>query len=159
MARHQPAVARLVRRLCAWPSEIDDVVQEVFVRAWEKIGSFRAESALPTWLAGIAVRVCRSAHRRKLRDAAPERDLPVRMNHVSNPEGELVEIERATAVRRAVGHLSPRLREVVVLHYLEGLGPLEVAHVLRVRRGTVDMRLSRAREALRNLLGSELTDG
>src|SRR5271170_6602683 len=65
VALYQPRVARLAQRLLGWNADVDDVVQDVFLAAWRKIGSFRRGSSLWTWLTVITLNQCRSRIRRR----------------------------------------------------------------------------------------------
>lgn len=153
VARHEPAVRRQARRLLAWRADVDDVVQEVFLALWRGHGRFRGESALSTWLLTIAIRECR----RKLRWEFMRDRLAMRllsqstvMSAASVPTP--AEADENRAVVTAVAALPQKLREVVVLHYLEGLAIEEVARALGLKRSVVDVRLTRARQKLSEAL-------
>lgn len=150
--RHQDRVLRLAHRLLGWRGDAArDATQEVFLVALRRVGSFRGESTLATWLAAITIRQCRRERWRLWRrwhrrlgqwmagEAAPA-DLPAERD------------ELAMAVRRAVAQLPPSEREVVVLHYLEGMEVAEMVAVLGVARNAIDVRLHRARQRLKELL-------
>jgi len=149
-----PYVARLVRRLTAWQADADDLVQDVLVAALVDRTKFRGAAKLETWITRIAINRVR-AHGRKqwLRrrlfagwagrqqpTAAPPADAAAQSN------------EQAQAVRDAVAQLPTKSREAIVLHYLQGLPTTETAAALGVSVGAVEVRLSRAREKLRELL-------
>jgi RNA polymerase sigma-70 factor (ECF subfamily) len=166
VARYQPRLARLAYRLLGWRDEVDDVVQDVFVRALEKRGSFRGEASLATWLTRIMLNACRNRLRRRrlarvvfpwrrgTRPHSADAADPGSSSAVSRarPDGAVSAGERAESVRRAVRSLPDREREVIVLRYLEDL-PIEViAGIVNETRGAVDVRLSRARQRLRQAL-------
>ena len=65
VAAHQQRIARLVQRLLAWPDDVDDVVQDVFVHALRSLARFDGHSSLATWLVRIAINRCRSHQRRR----------------------------------------------------------------------------------------------
>jgi RNA polymerase sigma factor (sigma-70 family) len=149
-----PLVARLVRRLAGWNGEADDLTQDVLVAALAARERFRGDAKLETWITRIAINTCR-AHARKawLRKklfqgwarGRPAASLP--------PASEIAEDnEQAAVVRRAVADLPTKLREAIVLCYLQNMTPAEAAEVLGVRPGTVEVRLSRGRERLRGVL-------
>ncbi len=154
-----PLVTRLVRRLMAWSPDADDLVQETLVVALTKRKTFRGDAKLETWITRIAINCCRShGRKRSLRSklfGVWARRQPEAADATS-PEDGLCVNERALAVRAAVAKLPPQSREAIVLCYLEGLSVEEAAAALRVRRGTVEVRLSRARAQLRRMLSSEL---
>jgi RNA polymerase sigma-70 factor (ECF subfamily) len=102
----------------------------------------------------IAINQCRSHQRRRLLGLG----ILSRLWHgAKTPLGPAADVsaeqrEQAAQIRRAVNRLRPRDREVVVLHYLEELPVADVAGLLGVTRGAVEVRLSRARKRLRGLL-------
>ncbi len=157
VAEEQAYVARVVARLVGWRSDIDDVVQEVFVAALGGWPRFRGECSARTWLTQIAVNKCRSFGRRRwLRErlfAAWQAH-----NETGNVPATHVGRERETAehVRHAVNQLRQRDREVIVLHYLEQLTPAAVAAVLGISQNAVEVRLTRARKRLKEVLSREL---
>lgn len=149
---HAPAVSRLVQRLLGWPGDVEDVVQEVFVVALEKLshprspGGFQGRSSLRTWLMGVAIGRCRSWRTRmwrwRRRREATEQSAEAAHERLQRDEA-------CAAVRRAIRGLPQKLREVVVLHYLQEMTIEEVAAVLSLSRGAVDVRLHRARTKLK----------
>ena len=162
--RFQPRVARLVQRLLAWPADVADVVQDVFVAVLEARGKFRASARLETWLVRITINMCRAHNRRRwLRGkllaawihAPHERryaDAHMRVARSggvpAQPDRIAIDDERARLVREAIAALPQKYREVVVLHYLEQMTATEAAQVLGLRINTVEVRLNRARKCL-----------
>lgn len=153
--QHQAKIARTVQRLLGWPAEVEDVVQDVFAVAIEKMGNFRGDSALRTWLTAIAIDRCRR-HRRKrlLRSIWQWRSRQVPGGLDSDPvEAPLIDAETAAAVQRAVRNLPAKYREVIVLRYLEEFEIEQIGKFLNLSRSAIDVRLHRAREMLRESLG------
>jgi RNA polymerase sigma-70 factor (ECF subfamily) len=150
-------VARLVGRLLGWRSDVDDLVQDVFVSALAAWPRFRGDCAARTWLTRIAVNKCRShARRRWLRErlfaawhARREPQDPSE-SHSAN------HVESAEQVRRAVEHLRQRDREVIVLHHLEQLAVADIARALRISHNAVEVRLTRARQRLKEILKRDM---
>ncbi|HXG62203.1 MAG TPA: RNA polymerase sigma factor [Planctomycetota bacterium] len=127
-----------------------DAVQEVFVKLHGELGRFKFESKFSTWLFRVAVnhalnRAEEAARRARLRERAAGD------GRAGPPSGEGRPLDETVA--RAVARLSPKLRAVVGLRYLEGLSYEEIAEVLELSVGTVKSRLFAAHEALRALLG------
>lgn len=156
-------VARLTRRLLAWSSDADDVVQEVFVAALAARHRFRGDAQLSTWLTRIAINECRRHRRRQLVRwqhwigwFARQQELGHSRAQVASGESALAHEDVARRVRAAVATLPPALREVMVLRYLEERTVSEVAQLLGLRRATVDVRLTRARRRLEPLLADLL---
>jgi RNA polymerase sigma factor (sigma-70 family) len=158
VAVYQPRVARTVLRLTGWGrrDDVEDIVQEVFLAAFNHARRFRGSASLSTWLTAIAVNKCRS-HRRRLkviwkRFVAATHEQMEQRPHSPSTEGVLSAEETSSRVRAAVQALSPRDREVVVLRYFEELSPAEVAGITRQSKNAVEVRLHRARARLADAL-------
>jgi RNA polymerase sigma-70 factor (ECF subfamily) len=156
-----PRVTQLVRGLTAWSDQADDLVQDVLVTALASRKKFRGQSRLETWITRIAINRCRSYRRQKwlrakLFRAWTERQTPAESSEVAYERAILQ--ERAALVRSAIARLPLALREALVLCYLEGLSVVEAAQALSLSPGTVEVRLTRARQHLRKLLPGELTE-
>ncbi|HEY2146692.1 MAG TPA: sigma-70 family RNA polymerase sigma factor [Pirellulales bacterium] len=150
---HEP-IRRLVFRLLGWRDGADDVVQEVFLSAWAAWARFGNKECPALWLKRIAVNKCRSRLRR---EAVRRRWFNWLFASALGEPAEAMEDsiaarERAGRVRAAIDSLSPRYREVAVLHYLEQLDVTEIAEVAGVRRNTVEVQLHRARQQLKAML-------
>jgi RNA polymerase sigma-70 factor (ECF subfamily) len=132
---------------------VDDVVQETFVKAFYRIGSFHGDAGLYTWLYRVAVNAAKDhVKRRGRRPAAALDDLPPGTGIPSRDEPALERLEdRETRlrVRAAIQSLPAKFRAVLVLREIEGLRYEEIAEVLDVSQGTVESRLFRARRRLR----------
>lgn len=148
-----PVVHRLVSRLLGWPGDCDDVVQEVFVTAWEGIDRFRGQSKIETWLYSIAINQCRKLRRRK----GAWRKLFGRLceQHVdafSNEHTDQAETRNIAQIHRALNELVQRDRELIVLCCLDEKPPDDVAELLGIRKNTLEVRLHRARKKLKTIL-------
>jgi RNA polymerase sigma-70 factor (ECF subfamily) len=135
-------------RMSGDPAQADELVQSAFVRAWQRIGSFRGDSAFSTWLHRLAVNVVledrRSNQRAIVRlhddaEADPRERTPV-------PAGTRLDLERAVAL------LPDGARQVLVLHDVEGWPHDEIAAAMGISVGTSKSQLSRARSLLRESL-------
>ncbi len=145
-------VFALCLRLSSDGALAEELTQEVFVRAWRKLGSFRGESAFSSWLYPLTVNVALSERRsRRRRDA--------RIFATDDPAS----LERAPGVPRpeagfdlekAMAALPPGARAVFVLHDVEGRTHEEIAAMLDLAPGTSKAQLFRARRLLREALGS-----
>lgn len=127
----------------------EDLTQETFMRAWYHIGQLREGKALSAWLFRIAGNVSR-LHRRKHRHPGP-----VELSDAEPAPDEVDSARRAAdrelfaGLHQAVGRLPWKLRQAVVLHYMDQLSIAEAAQAAQVREGTLKSRLNRALEALR----------
>ena len=155
---YQPRIRRLAFRLVAWRGDVDDIVQDVFLTAFEKAGQYRGHASLWTWLTVITLNKSRTAIRRRaMRDhftSLLHRRLPHPDPVQNSPESDEVTVQ----VRSAVASLGPRDREVIILCHLEGKSPAEVAQLLALSANTVQVRLHRARKRLRERLQDFMKD-
>ena len=146
--RHAGGMYALGWRLSGSASEAEDLLQEVWIRAAERLGEFRWESSLRTWLCGILVRrwkeVCRARGRR------PE---TVELAEVPGPGGTEGNPGERLDVEAALQALPEGYREIVVLHDVNGYTHAEIAALLGIEEGTSKSQLARGRERLRSLLG------
>ena len=141
--RHAARIKALARRFLG-AGEADDGTQEVFVRAWSRLGQFRGDAAFGTWLHRLAVNVL-------LRQAERQRVRPISGVH----DPALLEArhkERDIDLHKALEMLPPGIREVVVLHDMESYTHEEIAAVLAIGVSASKMRLHRGRTALRTIL-------
>lgn len=155
---HQAYISRLAHRLLGWDPEVEDVVQDVFARAWQHRRQLRASDKLRGWLASITVNTARDRLRkRKLRRA-----WLMTFNHrphesPDRPDHEMQREELGRRVREAVNALPQRDKEVLVLYYLEHMPVSEVAGTIGISTAAVTGRLHRARQRLAQRLPGELT--
>ncbi len=153
--QHSAEIAALANRLLGWPGDVDDVVQEVFLAAFLALKRFRGECRLRTWLFTITVNKCRSFRfrRRRSSPATMGSDAELMVGPDRNSDEAAMDEETFARVRRAVQALPRKYREVVVLKYLQGLDTVEACRLLGVTTNTMQVRLNRARNRLREHLG------
>jgi RNA polymerase sigma-70 factor (ECF subfamily) len=143
-----PKVHSLVRRMTGG-RDADELTQDVFVRVWQKLGSFRGDSAFGTWLHRLAVNVVIERFRT---------DATRRQRHVDGEE--IFETLPAVSARgdlsmdfeSALAKLPDGAREIFVLHDVEGYKHHEIATLLEISAGTSKAQLHRARMILRKHL-------
>jgi RNA polymerase sigma-70 factor (ECF subfamily) len=129
----------------------EDVLQIVFMKVHRGLPGFRFESQLATWIYRIAFNQCLNENRRRGAQHVPLESLLGSGDEIdisSSLDDKHALSERREIIRQAVMELSPKLRTVVVLKYLEGLSYAEVASVLECSPGTVASRLNRALAAM-----------
>ncbi len=145
---HLARMHSLVRRMLN-DEDADEVTQDIFVRAWQKLGTFRGESAFGTWLHRLGINVI----------LARRETLGVRRQRYV--EGEIIlglvpsrrtAPEVALDMEAAIGLLPAGARQVFVLHDIEGYRHEEIAEMLGLATGTSKSQLHRARMALRQRL-------
>ncbi len=125
----------------------EDVLQIVFMKIHRGLPDFRFESQLSTWIYRIALNQCLNENRRRVAQHVPLESLlgsGEEINVSSLPDDKQAHNERREIIRQAVMELSPKLRSVIALKYLEGLSYDEMAQVLECSPGTVASRLNRA---------------
>lgn len=125
----------------------EDAVQETFFKAWKNYGTFRGEAEEKTWLTRIAINTCKD-----LLKSAWARNTDRSVNPDALPEGSVPFDERDDTVTRAVMALPPKIREVTLLHWYQGMTLEEMAQTLRLPRSTVNYRLKKAKMMLKQEL-------
>lgn len=142
---HTPALYRMAWRMGGVPeSDVDDVVQEAWLRAARSLGRFRFESSLRTWLTGILIHCLHEGRRQRSSGAV--------LDDYSEPEAPRRTPHLRIDLERAVADLPTGMRDVFVLHDVEGFTHHEVAEVLGVTAGTSKSQLFEARRKLREAL-------
>ncbi|MFB3785763.1 MAG: RNA polymerase sigma factor [bacterium] len=138
-----------------------DVVQDVFLKAFRKLGSFKNESSLYTWLYRIAINQCKDRLRRKqrrptvsLEELGNEGQVYEIPDPGASPEAVLEGSERERRVRAAIDSLPDKHKKVLLLRELGEMSYKDIAAVLRCREGTVMSRLFHARKMLAERLNS-----
>lgn len=158
IARHQAKVLRVLGFLGVRADDRDDVGQEVFVRVFRHLGSFKTGQSFGAWIYRVTVNAShdwRSRRGRIVRDEAPwEEDRDVR-DERPRPDESVRDRELRRALEGAIGDLSERERGVFVLKELEGLSSADVARILGVTAITVRRHLFQARRRLRRLLEAD----
>jgi RNA polymerase sigma-70 factor (ECF subfamily) len=145
---HVGRVRALAYRL-GGAEDADEMTQDVFVRAWEKLGTFKGNSAFGTWLHSLAVRVILTrCTERRTRETRFGYDTEVLERTAGRAERPELNLDFETALQR----LSHSARQVFVLHDVEGYKHEEIAGLLGIAVGTSKSHLHRARMALRKVL-------
>jgi RNA polymerase sigma-70 factor, ECF subfamily len=165
VSRYEKRVYSLARRLTRSPADAEDVLQETFVRVYRKLGSFRGEARLSTWIFRVATNCALMARRRSRRQPAEslEAYLPAFERGGRHVRGgdhgraaraeELLDRRRLTgALRNALTRLPDRYRTPLVLRDLEDLPTREVASVLGLTEAAVRQRVHRGRLMMRGYL-------
>ena len=168
VGRYKNKVYNYIYRMVGNSDDAEDLTQEVFVRMYTSLDSFRRQASLHTWLFRIASNLCIDHFRRgkKGRGAAYSLDEPVRGagdggegaagHEVADaryePHRLLEQQEMGEQIQQALGQLPDKLRTVLILHDIEDLPYEEIAQVVGCPLGTVKSRLFHARLQLRQRL-------
>jgi len=156
--KYQRKIFRLLSRLIRDQSEIEDVAQEAFIKAYRALPSFRGDSAFYTWLYRIAINTAKNylvalgrraptSTETEIEDAETFDD-GERLRDMNTPDSMLVTKQVGAAVNRAIDGLPEDLRTAIVLREIEGLSYEEIAESMNCPIGTVRSRIFRAREAI-----------
>jgi len=146
--RHTPPVYRFVLRLTGGrTAEAEEIVQTAWIRAAERLDSFRWDSSLRTWLTGIALNCWRETVRSERRIDAAASLVPLEIG-VDRLHRDVPRID----LERAIASLPDGYRVVLVLHDVEGYTHEEIGRLMGIRNGTSKSQLSRARRAIRRWL-------
>lgn len=161
MLKYQKQVFNIAYGMLSDFDDASDAAQEVFVKVYRSIASFKGQSSFTTWLYRICANVCNDMLRKRQRrgisislDAdETENSVPSELpSEEPTPEESLEQSERQRAVREAINSLSREYREIIVYSDLQQLSYDEIAAILKCPTGTVKSRLNRARNALRKKL-------
>ena len=153
----------LVHRLVGNSSDACDVVQEVFLKVFRGVHSFRQQSSLRTWIYRIAVNEAHNHRRWQVRHCRYEISIEngdmdrgslmeLARDNGRSPFEQAVDRETRILVERALGRIKPIFRTAVVLRDIQNLSYEEIAEILQISLGTVKSRILRGREALRKEL-------
>jgi RNA polymerase sigma-70 factor (ECF subfamily) len=152
--RHAPRLHAVASRIVG-REEAYDVVQDAFVSAYRALGSFRDQAQFTTWMHRITLNCC-YARLRKYPDAANDLEMPTDPSDDRPSPIEVAERrDLREALEGALSRIKAEFRETFVLVEFGDLDYAEVADVLGVQVGTIKSRMSRAREALREILEAQ----
>jgi RNA polymerase sigma-70 factor (ECF subfamily) len=146
---HSAAMFALCRRMVGTDGEALDLVQDIFVRAWERLTTFRGQSSLATWLHRLGVNVVLEQLRSSKRDASRLIEGDDSNFGTRSAAGQ---IEARIDLNAALVQLPGGARTVFVLHDIEGYSHDEIAQMIGIAPGTARAQLWRARRALMRLL-------
>ncbi len=140
------------------PVNAEDIAQDVFLKAYQNLKTFKPKASIYTWLYRIAVNTCidykrkvsfesmfrHQQHNEGIIENEPSRD--------PSPESLYGSRQTVTALKKALGKLSQKLKAVIIMKEVEGLSYEEIADTLDISIGTVKSRISRAREELKAIM-------
>ena len=130
----------------------EDITQEVFVKAYSKLSSFRGEAGLGTWLYRIALNVSLNYLQQRRRKMARTIDLLNGTVHVASHDSHAEAVEQRAHIERALHELPTLQRAAVILRHLDGLSTKQVSQILKCSEGTVKTHLFRGLRKMRSKL-------
>ncbi|MEQ1775044.1 MAG: RNA polymerase sigma factor RpoE [Burkholderiales bacterium] len=167
--KYQRKLVRLLSRFIRDTSEVEDVAQEAFIKAYRALPNFRGDSAFYTWLYRIGINTAknylvamgRRAPTSTSMDAEEAEDLGESelLQDVNTPENQLMSKQVAETVNQTLEKLPEELRTAITLREMEGLSYEEIASIMNCPIGTVRSRIFRAREAIATQLKPMLDTG
>jgi RNA polymerase sigma-70 factor (ECF subfamily) len=156
--KYQRKLGRLLARMIRDQAEVEDVVQESFIKAYRALPNFRGESAFYTWLYRIGINTAKNHLVAMGRRPSLSNDIEVEdaenfedgdeLRTVDTPETELMTKELAQTVKQAIEALPQELKTAISLRELDGLSYEEIAELMQCPIGTVRSRIFRARESV-----------
>jgi len=159
--KYQDRLYPTILRLVGSPEDAQDILQDAFIRAFEKLEQFHGESSFYTWIYRIAVNLALSGHRKRQNRSRPglfrlgrnrPGGEPADSSAENDPTSAVERVERVAAVEAALDALGPDHRAVVILKDFDGKRYEEISDLLEIPVGTVRSRLHRARCELRDRL-------
>lgn len=157
--RHKRKVFGMAARIARDPLELEEIAQEVFVKAYEKLAGYRGDAPFEHWLARIVTNTCHDYLRvRKRRLVEVSVDLH-EWTLAAPMDTHGAEPEELAALARAMERLRPDERLVLTLLELEGKSVRETAYIMEISEGNVKVRAHRARKTLKELVEKELKHG
>jgi len=168
VSKYQRKLARLLSRFIRDATEVEDVTQEAFIKAYRALPAFRGDSAFYTWLYRIGINTAKNYLVAMGRRAPTTTDIDSeeaegfedgdQLRDLNTPENELASRQIAETVNQTLGELPEELRTAITLREIEGLSYEDIANIMNCPIGTVRSRIFRAREAiaakLRPMLGT-----
>lgn len=157
--KHRNDVARLVHRMLGPSSDVEDVIQEVFLQVHRSVRDFRGQARFSTWLYRVTVNVV-LMHRRAARSRPVFSEVPEGFSISDGralPDDQVARRARMRAFERLLERLSDKKRTVFILHELEGMAPADIANIVGAPVLTVRTRLFYARRELAEMLREEPT--
>jgi len=152
--RYESKLLRYGRKFLANQEDREDIVQDVFISAYQNIQSFDISQKFSPWIYRIAHNAFVNALKRKERSPFVLVDFDTVLLHATSEESGLSEgemREMRDMIDRGLEALAPKYREVLILYYLEEMSYKEIAEIVQVPTGTVGIRIKRAKEALKEV--------
>ncbi len=156
MKRYTDKLVRYGKKFLSNSDNIDDIVQDVFIKTYEYIQSFDPKLKFSSWIYRIAHNAFVNGLKRQQRSPLlmPDFDLDVFISHYSYVDPKIEERDYAeliTMIEKGLDALQPKYKEVIILHYLENMSYRDIGDILQIPVGTVGIRVMRAKEQLKKI--------
>jgi RNA polymerase sigma-70 factor (ECF subfamily) len=157
--RHFPMAYSVVRAVLGDHADIEDVVQEVFIKVYRGLSRFRSESKLSTWIYRIARNEAVNAARRPAASGPPLDEVDIRAPFQDSPEEQYRRTEQRHHLGRYLDRLSPDHRVVLELRYMGEKSYEEISELMDMPLGTVKTNIHRAKMELKRIMTKQTVDG
>lgn len=147
--RYQSRVYAVACKVANHSKDAEDVAQEVFIQIFRSLSQYKGDSSFSTWIYRITMNKALDLKRKQSRAPSFERDIPIEIPTHHTPESELLQKEEQELARQYLDDLAENYREVVVLYYFHQLSYTEIATRLDIAIKTVESRLYRAKQMIR----------
>ena len=152
--RYEAKLLRYGRKFLPREEDIEDIVQDVFISAYQNIKSFDTARRFSPWIYQIAHNAFVNALRKHSRSPLTMPDFDTFISHhvvEESPDMEREHVEMKALIEKGLEKLAPKSREILLLYYMEEFPYQEIADILQVPIGTVGVRLKRAKEQMRKV--------
>lgn len=158
MRKYNQRLFRIVRSYLVDQDEIEDVIQEAYVKAYEAMPRFEKRSSFSTWLIRITINEALARLKRRQRQVNqashdPGQEEQVQNSNKETPLGKLMNSELKDILEKAVDRLPEKYRSVFLMREIEGMSIAETSESLDITQTNVKVRLNRAKEMLRETIG------
>jgi len=154
MERYDGKLSRYGKKFLSEKENIEDIVQDVFISTFQNINNFDTSLKFSSWIYRIAHNAFVNGLKRQQRSAVLGLDLDTFVSHMVY-EDPVIEAREHETMKKMIDQglekLTPKCREVIILHYLEGLSYKEISDILQIPAGTVAVRVLRGKDALRRI--------
>lgn len=158
--QYRGMVARLAYNITSSQQDLEDIIQETFLQVHRSLKSFQGESKFSTWLYRLTINVAMQYVRQHKKSANVKYSIDG-FRHLSDnsssPENNVMEMEKRKLLMDALQKISPKKRDVFILHELQGVEAKEIARILKIPTLTVRTRLFYARKAMYRMLMKDPT--
>lgn len=163
MRRNNQTLYRVVKGYLVQEMEVQDVMQETYLKAYEKLYQFKHESRFSTWLIRIGINeaLAKIKVESRLQPYNPENAEKMEFGYNNmNPEKEMIQKEKTLFLEKSIEKLNPDYRSVYILKEVEGLSIKEIAEIMNLSESNVKVRIHRAKNMIKDdLYGLSKHDG
>jgi len=159
MRRHNQTMYRVIRTYVSLDHDVQDIMQDAYIKAYQKLEQFSAKSTFSTWLIRIGINEALQylrKHKRMLKNLGTKETMDsvfqLPDTNQMNPEKQAIEHENRILVEKAIDQLPEKYRIIFMLHQVEGLTNSEIASCLEISGSNAKVRLHRAKAQLKEVL-------